>query len=159
MHPTAASGRIPAPNSSAIALAPKSPPRLKKPWQPDMMGFLKSFCTSTDCTFIVTSTVPIAAPNTSRAAAITAVVGAAASSAKIPTRIAPNTPITRRHPSRPHKIPATGIAASDPSPMHSSNNPSALSESASRSFTNGTSGAQVAVANPTTRKISQVAYR
>jgi len=108
------------------------PPRLKKPWKPDIIGLPAAFSTSTACTFIATSSMPSPAPKTISVAAIIHMTSSVASSGSIAriTSVEPN--MTRRQPNRATSAPVTGIAASEPMPRQSSSAPSDAPLSASR---------------------------
>ncbi|MNH15949.1 hypothetical protein D3C79_755750 [compost metagenome] len=81
--------------------APAMPPTLKKPWKPDIMALPLARSTTTACTFIATSIMPIAAPNSNRASAMPAVLSISASKGRSRHNARPASRITGRQPNLP----------------------------------------------------------
>ena len=79
-----------------------------------------------------------------------------ASSGSTQHRTSAGVTMTRRHPKRAARAPASGIATIEPMPRHSSSRPSTPSSTPVRALANGTSGAQAAMAKPAMKNTMRV---
>ena len=140
-------------------MAPANPPMLNRAWKPDMSGRPAARSTSTPCTFMATSREPRDAPKANRARPRLQGVLAMVSSGRTMAMPKPLARMIGLVPQRALRIPVSSMAATEPSPRHNSNMPNRPSSTASRSFANGTSGAQQAMPKPATRKERRVASR
>ena len=156
-HRAAAKGDAPALSKAAIPPAPAMPPRLNRPWKPDIMERPLARSTMMAWMFIVTSMVPMPAPNSISAATSSGSAESTArkGSAAAMTRAA--TIMTRRQPNRGAHAPAMGMVAMEPMPRHSRSSPSAPSLTSACALAKGTSAAQAAPAKPAMKKTTRVA--
>jgi hypothetical protein len=132
------------------------PPTLKSAWKPDIMGRPLARSTITACTLIVTSTVPIVAPNANTLATSSVRLDASASMGSAAHRISTAAVRTVRQPNRAANEAANGIAAMEPRPRHSSTKPSVRSSAVTRALANGTKGAQADIAKPAMKNTTRV---
>ena len=132
------------------------PPKLNRPWNPDIIVRPDARSTMIAWMFMATSTAPIAAPNASSAGTSTATLDAVASTGSIAVISSVATTITVRQPARADHSPASGIVIIEPAPRHSSSRPSVASSRPARDFANGTSGAHADMPMPAMRNTMRV---
>jgi len=133
------------------------PPRLNRPWKPDIIERPLARSTMMAWKFIATSIAPTPAPNN---ISVSTSDGNAERVARkgivvATTRVAAT--MTRQQPNLAARAPASGIVTIEPTPRHSRSSPSAPSLISARALANGTSAAHAELPKPVMKKTIRVA--
>src|SRR4051812_1006888 len=123
------------------------------------MGRPTRCSSSTPCALTLTSSAPMAAPNSVSAAPSATASHANAGSTSVAADASVDTDATIRLPACAISQPESGIATSDPAPRPASAPPSAAGDSASATCTSGSRDTHVANAKPRTKNSVPMAIR
>ena len=162
---TAATAPAPPPSFQPKAMmpppidAPASAPRLKKPWNEDMVGRPRARSISEACVFTATLAAPAVTPRMKVATKKTGVLQATIGAMKVARNTRSSTVAAGREPVRPTSPPVSGWLMTPPSPTFKRARPRIAGSSASLAAMTGIWTAQIAKPRPNTKKPQETAIR